>query len=70
MRRWMIKLRPLAAGGVTLGVLQGVQAIDFNRVWFEFVLTWLAVLVNLLFGGDLSTVSSTGGTSPFSSFFT
>ena len=69
MRRWMIKLRPLAAGGVTLGVFQGLQAIDLNQVWFEFVITWLAVLVNLLFGGDLSTLSSTGSTSPFGSFF-
>ena len=69
MRRWMIKLRPLAAGGVTLGVLQGLQAIDFNRVWFEFLITWLAVLVNFLFGGDPSTISDIGSTSPFGSFF-
>ena len=69
MQRWMIRLRPLACGGVTLGVLQAIQGIDLNRMWFEFLLTWLNALISLLLGGDASALGSGGSTSPFGSFF-
>ena len=67
MQRWMIKLRPLACGTITLGWLQAVQDISFNQLWFEFLITWLSGLLSFLLGGDAS--SAPGSTSPFGSFF-
>ncbi len=69
MQRWMNKIRPLACGGVTLGILQAVPAIDFNQIWVQFLATWINVLVSLLFGGDLSNLTGGGSFSPFGSFF-
>lgn len=56
MQRWIVKLRPLACGAITLGWLQAVQDIDFNQIWFEFLVTWLSALLSFLLGGDASSV--------------
>jgi hypothetical protein len=67
MQRCMRRLYPLACGGITLGVLQAIGAIDFNQIWFDLLYVVLNTLVSLLLGGDLSTVSATG--SLFESLF-
>lgn len=68
--KWkMNRLHPLASGVVTLGILQAVQNVDFNQIWFLFLQTILNVVVALLLGGDLSTVFDGGFSSPFGSFF-
>ncbi len=64
MHKWARQLRPLLAGGVTLGFLQAGMSIDWNSLWFQFIVTWLNALINALLGGSLS--GTTGGTSPFS----
>ncbi len=69
MQRWMTKMRPLAYGGVTLGVLQGFQTVDFNQIWFQFLYAILNAIVSLLLGGDASSLSSSDYGSPFGSFF-
>jgi hypothetical protein len=69
MQRWMTKVRLLACGGVTLGILQAIEAIDFNQIWFNLLYVILNTLVSLLLGGDLSTTTDTGMSSPFGSFF-
>jgi hypothetical protein len=69
MQRWMMKVRLLACGGVTLGILQAIDAIDFNQIWFNFLYVILNALVTLLLGGDLGTITDTGTSSPFGSFF-
>jgi hypothetical protein len=56
MRRWIVKLRPLAGGAITLGWLQAIQDIDFNQIWFEFLVTWLSALLSFLLGGDVNSV--------------
>lgn len=57
MRRWMMKVRLLAAGGVMLGVIQGVGATNFAEILFEFLISWVSILVNTLLGGDLGQLS-------------
>ncbi len=69
MQRWMTKLRPLACGGITLGVLQGLEAVDFNQVWFQFLYTILNALITLLLGGEMSSLTDSGTGSLFGSFF-
>ena len=65
----MNRLHSLASGVVTLGILQAVQNVDFNQIWFLFLQTILNVVVALLLGGDLSTVFESGSGSTFGSFF-
>lgn len=55
--RGIRRLYPLLAGGVTLGILQGVGAIRWDLVWTQFFSTWLSVLVRVLFGGDSDIVN-------------
>ncbi len=62
MNRLMYRLRPVLAGGVMLGVLQAAMGIDWNSLLFQFILTWISVLINVLMGGDTSSLlGSTGG---------
>jgi hypothetical protein len=65
----MRKLHPLACGGVTLGVLQGLQAVDFNQIWFQMLYMILNVFVTLLLGGDTTTMTDTGTGSLLDSLF-
>jgi len=65
----MRKLHPLACGGVTLGVLQGLEAVDFNQIWFQLLYMILNVFVTALLGGDPSTMTDTGTGSLLQSLF-
>jgi hypothetical protein len=65
----MKKLHPLACGGVTLGVLQGLEAVDFNQIWFQLLYTMLNALITLLLGGDISALTDTGSGSLLDSLF-
>jgi hypothetical protein len=69
MQWWMSRWRPLAYGGVTLGILQAAGGIDWNQVWFQFWYLILNVFITLLFGGDTSAISSEAISSPFGSLF-
>lgn len=60
MVRTMVRLRPLLCGGVMLGLFQGLGAINYNGVLFQFLSTWINVLVSLLFGGNLSSLTDNG----------
>jgi hypothetical protein len=68
MQRWIKRLRPLACGGIALGIFQAIQSIDFNQLWYEFLSLFLALLVQVLLGGGLEGVSGTEGISLFDSF--
>ena len=71
MTKWKIarKLYPLACGGVTLGVLQSLDAINFNSIWYQIVYTFINALVALLLGGSEATENASGLGSLFSSLF-
>lgn len=69
MHRWNKKLYPLACGGVTLGILQSFEAIDFNEIWYEFLYVILNALVSLLFGNEATTLADSGSASLLASFF-
>ena len=60
MIRILVRLRPLLVGGTTLGLLQGLEQINYNSVLFQFVSTWINILVALIFGGDLSNLENNG----------
>lgn len=73
MRWWMTKMRPLAGGAITLGILQAVQNVDFNYIWYQFLTQLLSTLfgaiVMLLTGGNLSEILGSDTGSFFGSFF-
>ncbi len=66
MHKRMHALRPLLAGGIMLGWLQAGMSIDWNSLWFQFIVTWLSAVINALLGGGLG--GTTTGTNPFSAF--
>lgn len=68
MQRWIKRLRPLACGGIALGIFQAIQNIDFNQLWYEFLSLFLALLVQVFLGGGLEGVSGAEGVSLFDSF--
>ena len=63
MHKWMRTIRPLLVGGITLGWLQAGMSIDWNSLWFQFIVTWLSAVINALLGGGLS--GTTAGGNPF-----
>jgi len=60
MKRWVVRLQTVAVGGVLFSIPQAFSAVDFNQIWFQFLATFLSLLVRLLFGGDVSDVGMTG----------
>jgi uncharacterized integral membrane protein len=58
MRRHAYLLYGLSTGSISLGILQALGGINFNQLWYNFLTTLLSALVALLFGGDLSQLSS------------
>ena len=57
------KLYPLAFGGVTLGIIQSLDAIDFNSILFQIVYVFMNTLISLLLGGGTDTTSGSSGLS-------
>lgn len=39
-----------------MNFLSNLGLVDFNSVWFSFLVTWLSALVSLLLGGDPGSV--------------
>ncbi|GMU84211.1 MAG: hypothetical protein IT450_07910 [Phycisphaerales bacterium] len=58
MTKMLIRLRPLLVGGTTLGLIQGLGQINYNSLLFQFLGTWINILVALIFGGDLSNFNN------------
>ena len=57
--QWLMpRLRLLACGAVTLGILQAIQSVNLNQIWAQFLAefwsTLLGLIVALLVGGDPS----------------
>jgi hypothetical protein len=46
----------LSCGGMTLGVFQGLQLVNFAQLFSNFLSMLLAVLVSVLFGANPSTL--------------
>ncbi len=46
------RLSLLASGAVTLGVLQAIESISWNQIFFNFLSTLLNLLVTLVLGGN------------------
>ena len=56
MATWIRRLRWLATGAVTLGILQGIEGLNFNQLFFQFLNTIIALFVSVFFGADPTTV--------------
>lgn len=56
IQKWFV---PLSCGGMTLGVLQGFELLNWASMFTQLLATWLTVLVTLLLGGDVSTMLGT-----------
>jgi hypothetical protein len=58
---WVRRVHLLASGAVTLGLLQGIEGVSLNQIWFQFLATWLSAIISILFGGDLSQFNNGNG---------
>lgn len=52
--RWIRHIVALARGGITPGVLQGFNLVNFASLFASLLATWLSAIVTALFGGDIS----------------
>ncbi|MEW6250572.1 MAG: hypothetical protein AB1716_07980 [Planctomycetota bacterium] len=51
----------LATGGVTLGVLQGLEMVNFAWLFAEFLIRLLSTIVVALLGGSVDSLTGLGG---------
>ncbi len=58
-KKWCVIL---ASGGITPGILQGFNTVNWASLLTSFLIQWLAVLVTLLFGGQTNLTSGGTGT--------
>jgi len=65
MKRWLNRALThgtiLAPGAVAFGVLQAVGMINYNQIWFQFLITLLNLIVTVLFGGSLDSLTGNFG---------
>jgi len=45
----------LAGGGMTLGILQGFEGINWANLITQLLTIWLSAIAQVLFGGELSS---------------
>ncbi len=61
--RWQKRLLILASGGITLGIIQGFNLINWPVFITQLLVQWLSVIVTLLFGGTVNQgIGDTTGT--------
>ena len=46
----------MSTGGMTLGVFQGLELVNFAQLFTNFLATLLSALVSLLLGGDAGSL--------------
>ncbi len=54
-RTWKLCVA-LSYGGITLGIFQGLQLVNFAQLFTNFLSLLLSVLVSALFGGNASNL--------------
>lgn len=59
MTRLITQLRLFAAGGVLLAIPAAFYSVNFNQIWFQFLATFLSLLVKLLLGADVTSTGTT-----------
>ena len=52
-QKWCVAL---SSGGITLGVIQGFGLVNFAALFANLLSSWLAILVTLLLGGNVSNL--------------
>ena len=55
-QKWCVAV---SSGGITLGIIQGFEMINWAYFFTEFLTTWLSALVTLLLGGQVNLPSYT-----------
>jgi hypothetical protein len=53
MSRYVVWLRLLSCGGLTLAIADAFSMISFSQVVFGVVRSFVTLLITLLFGGNL-----------------
>jgi|GEM_PF-5577746 len=56
-RRWCAVL---SSGGTPLAILSALSLVSFAQIFAQLLASWLAALVTLLLGGDVSPFFGTG----------
>lgn len=51
LRRYQKLCCALSTGGMTLGILQGLELVNYSNVLATFLANFLSLLVSILFGG-------------------
>jgi len=54
-RKWCLAL---SSGGIALGILQGLDMVNFANFWTNILITWLTIIVTFLLGGDVSRLTN------------
>lgn len=57
-KRCYRKLYALSSGAITFGWLQGFEMVSFSDIFTSLLTTLLALLATVLFGGDVSTLTT------------
>ncbi len=58
--RWQKRCLVLASGGITLGIIQGFNLINWPVFITQLLIQFLSVFVTLLFGGTVNQGGTTG----------
>ena len=52
-QKWCVRL---SYGGLALGILQGLQMVDWASFWTSLLSVWLSALISLLLGGNATNL--------------
>ena len=54
MNKWALQLTVTTSALFGLDLIGVLENVNFNQIWFQFITTFLNLIITVLFGGDLT----------------
>ncbi len=54
MNKWVLRWTVAASSLFAFDLIGVLENVNFNQIWFQFITTFLNLIISALFGGDIT----------------
>ena len=54
LKKWVVRLTLAASSLFAFDLIGVLENVNFNQIWFQFITTFLNLIITVLFGGDVT----------------